>query len=92
MSRYEALAEAFALARLQAPVYVAPEAVLHRVVGFRLHRGAVAAADRWPLPAAGSVLRPAQRVAVLEKVNDHENLGVIFRNAVIRSKAFSSLT
>ena len=55
-AQYEALAEAFALAGLQAPVYVAPEAVLHRVVGFDLHRGAVAAADRWPLPAAESVL------------------------------------
>ncbi|HSP72610.1 MAG TPA: RNA methyltransferase, partial [Gaiellaceae bacterium] len=64
-----------------APVYVAPEAVLHRVVGFRLHRGAVASAERWPLPATGAVLRDARRVAVLERMNDHENLGVLFRSA-----------
>ena len=60
---------------------MAPDAVLRRVVGFHLHRGAVAAADRWPLPAAGTVLEGARRVAVLERVNDHENLGVLFRSA-----------
>jgi tRNA G18 (ribose-2'-O)-methylase SpoU len=80
-AQYDTLAEAFALGGLQAPVYVAPEALLHRVVGFRLHRGAVAAADRWPLPPAGAVLHAARRVAVLEKVNDHENLGILFRSA-----------
>ncbi len=39
------------------PVFVAPEAVLRRVVGFDLHRGAVAAADRWPLPSLGDRAR-----------------------------------
>lgn len=63
------------------PVYVAPEPVLRRVVGFDLHRGAVASADRWALPSVGTVLDGARRVAVLERVNDHENLGVLFRSA-----------
>jgi tRNA G18 (ribose-2'-O)-methylase SpoU len=63
------------------PVFVAPEAVLRRVVGFDLHRGAVAAADRWPMPALDDVLSGARRVAVVERVNDHENLGVLFRSA-----------
>jgi tRNA G18 (ribose-2'-O)-methylase SpoU len=66
---------------LDAPVFVASPAVLRRVVGFDLHRGAVAAADRWPLPSVTSVLRGAHRIAVLQKVNDHENLGVLFRSA-----------
>ncbi len=66
---------------LSAPVYVAPPAVLRRVVGFDLHRGAVASADRWPLPAVGDVLRSAHRVAVCQGLNDHENLGVLFRSA-----------
>jgi tRNA G18 (ribose-2'-O)-methylase SpoU len=35
---------------LGVPVYVAEPAVLRRAVGFDLHRGAVAAVDRWPLP------------------------------------------
>lgn len=63
------------------PVYIASDAVLRRVVGFNLHRGAVAAADRWPLPAVDEVLAGARRVAVVERVNDHENLGVLFRSA-----------
>jgi len=79
--QYDALVDAFDRAALAAPVYVAPDAVLRRVVGFDLHRGAVAAAERWPLPAVADVLRDARRVAVLEKVNDHENLGVLFRSA-----------
>jgi len=77
--QHDALADA--LAPLDAPVYVAPEAVLRQVVGFDLHRGAVAAADRWELPAVGDVVRGARRIAVLEHVNDHENLGVLFRSA-----------
>ena len=79
--QYEALAGAFDAAALTAPVYVAPAAVLRRVVGFDLHRGAVAAAERWPLPPVADVVRGARRVAVLERVNDHENLGVLFRSA-----------
>ena len=74
-----ALAEV--LTTLPCPVYVADERVLRRVVGFNLHRGAVAAVDRWPLPELAAVLAGVARVAVVERVNDHENLGVLFRNA-----------
>jgi len=77
--QHEALAAD--LEHLDAPIYVAPDAVLRRVVGFDLHRGAVAAANRWPLPPVADVLRGARRVAVLQKLNDHENLGVLFRSA-----------
>jgi tRNA G18 (ribose-2'-O)-methylase SpoU len=69
------------LATLPCPVYVAGEAVLRRVVGFELHRGAVASVERWALPSLDAVLASARRVAVVERVNDHENLGVLFRNA-----------
>lgn len=77
--QYEALGDV--LAGVDVPVYVAPPAVLRRVVGFDLHRGAVAAADRWALPPVATVLEGARRIAVLQKVNDHENLGVVFRSA-----------
>ena len=77
--QHDALADAFA--GLAAPVYVAPVSVLRRVVGFDLHRGAVAAADRWSPPAVAGVLAGAAVVAVCERVNDHENLGVLFRSA-----------
>ena len=69
------------LAGLDAPVLVADQPTLRAVAGFPVHRGVLAAADRWPLPAPAAVLAPARRIAVLEDINDHENLGVIFRNA-----------
>jgi tRNA G18 (ribose-2'-O)-methylase SpoU len=84
-SRFEAMRDvlsgAGSIAIADVPVYVAPEPVLRRVVGFDLHRGAVASADRWELPSVDRVLVGARRVAVLERVNDHENLGVLFRSA-----------
>ena len=51
------------------------------VTGFDIHRGAVAAADRLPLPAVAELVARRRRIAILEGINDHENLGVLFRNA-----------
>lgn len=74
-----------------APVYVAPRTVVAATAGFDLHRGVIAAAHR-PAPADGEDLvvtavdraraehRPCV-VVVLEGLNDHENLGALFRNA-----------
>jgi len=69
------------LAGLDAPVLLADQPTLRAVAGFPVHRGVLAAADRWPLPDPSAVLAAARRVAVLEDINDHENLGVIFRSA-----------
>lgn len=77
--RLETLADH--LAGLEAPVLVADQPTLRAVAGFPVHRGVLAAADRWPLPEPDEVLAPARRIAVLEDINDHENLGVIFRSA-----------
>jgi tRNA G18 (ribose-2'-O)-methylase SpoU len=77
--RLEALAET--LSGVDAPVLVADQPTLRAVAGFPVHRGVLAAADRWALPDPAEVLAGAQRVAVLEDINDHENLGVIFRSA-----------
>jgi len=63
------------------PVYVAGEQVLAATVGFNLHRGVVAAADRRPLAEVTTVLGSATRIAVLEGLNDPENLGLIARTA-----------
>jgi tRNA G18 (ribose-2'-O)-methylase SpoU len=70
-----------ALAGLAAPVFVAPQPVLEAVAGFALHRGAVAAAARLPAAPPAALLRGARVVAVLEGLNDHENIGAVFRNA-----------
>jgi tRNA G18 (ribose-2'-O)-methylase SpoU len=64
-----------------APYYRASAEVMTRVVGFHLNRGVLAAARRVPEPTLAGVLDDARTVAVLEGVNDHENLGSIFRNA-----------
>ncbi len=51
------------------------------VVGFHLNRGVLAAAPRPGELSVEAVLDGARTIAVLEGVNDHENLGSIFRNA-----------
>ena len=55
--------------------------VMAEVVGFHLNRGVLASASRPPELTVAQVLDGARTVAVLEGVNDHENLGSIFRNA-----------
>jgi tRNA G18 (ribose-2'-O)-methylase SpoU len=63
------------------PAYVGSEAVLEEITGFHLHRGALAAMNR-PAPLAlDEVLRNARRVAILEDMVDHTNLGAVFRSA-----------
>jgi tRNA G18 (ribose-2'-O)-methylase SpoU len=63
------------------PVYVADEALVEAVSGFHVHRGALASFERRPLPTVPEVLDGARRIIVLEDVNDHTNVGAIFRNA-----------
>ncbi len=63
------------------PVYVATPAVIEALVGFDLHRGAIAAADREPAPALDDVLAASHHIAVLEELNNPENLGAIARSA-----------
>jgi len=63
------------------PVYVARPEVMDAVAGFHVHRGALAAAKRTPLPSAAQIIAGARLVLILEGVNDNENLGSLFRNA-----------
>jgi len=69
------------LAGVRAPFYRASAEVMAEVIGFHLNRGVLAAARRPPELTTAEVLTDARTVAVLEGVNDHENLGSIFRNA-----------
>ena len=64
-----------------APVYAAGPAVLERATGFHVHRGVLASFHRKPLPTADAVVAAARRLAVLEDVNNHTNIGAIFRGA-----------
>ncbi|MCK0172668.1 RNA methyltransferase [Mycolicibacterium sp. F2034L] len=69
------------LSAVDAPFYRASAEVMAEVVGFHLNRGVLASASRAPELEVAQVLDGARTVAVLEGVNDHENLGSIFRNA-----------
>jgi len=69
------------IADFDGPVYVAERPVLARLTGYDVHRGALAAMDRRPLPSVAEVLATARRLVVLEDVNDHANIGAIFRSA-----------
>lgn len=64
-----------------APFYRASAEVMAAVIGFHLNRGVLAAAPRPPESSLAQVLDGARTIAVLEGVNDHENLGSVFRNA-----------
>lgn len=76
------MAEALAaLAAHGAAVYTAPADVLEATAGFPLHRGVVASVTR-PTPVdPGALTTDARTVLAVEGVNDHENLGALFRSA-----------
>ncbi|GAA3040434.1 RNA methyltransferase [Streptomyces lactacystinicus] len=69
------------IAEADAPVHVVEPALAEAVTGYHVHRGALASMERKSLPDAAEVLAGARRVAVLEGLVDHTNLGAIFRSA-----------
>lgn len=77
-NRVEELADR--LDKVAVPAYVTTADVMDQVIGFHLNRGVLAVADRaapmpWERLLAGRVL------LAMEGVNDHENIGSLFRNA-----------
>jgi tRNA G18 (ribose-2'-O)-methylase SpoU len=81
-SRLERFADnAAALAARGVPILVAERRVIAEVVGFDLHRGVIASAVRRVSPSIAELLDGARRIAVLEGLNDNENLGAIARAA-----------
>ncbi|GAA0836248.1 TrmH family RNA methyltransferase [Streptosporangium amethystogenes subsp. fukuiense] len=81
---------------LEGRVHIVDDAVVEGLTGFQVHRGALAAMERLPLPSVEEILsgrasfperaapepgiRP-RRVLVLEDLVDHGNVGAIFRCA-----------
>lgn len=63
--------------RAPAPVYVVSPELAERVTGYHVHRGALASMRRKPLPTVDEVLGTARRVAVMEAVNDHTDIGAV---------------
>lgn len=70
-----------AAARAGAPLATAPEELLREVVGFDLHRGALASVHRQAPTPLAEVVRPGGLLVAAFGVNDHENLGALYRNA-----------
>ncbi|MBG7604415.1 MAG: RNA methyltransferase [Actinobacteria bacterium] len=79
VSRFEPHLERFAAADV--PVYVAERETIAEVVGFDMHRGVIASANRKPNPSLDELISTSLRIAVLEGLNDAENLGAISRAA-----------
>lgn len=86
--RFRAMHSLLEEVQLGCPVYVAPQPILDRVVGFPIHRGCLASCGRpkleEPIGLVGRLLKeePAPRILILEGVSDHDNVGSIFRNAM----------
>lgn len=62
-------------------VLVAPCEIVEEITGFPFHRGVLAIARRRPPADAADLAARASTVVVAEGVNDHENIGSLFRNA-----------
>lgn len=63
------------------PIYTADDAVLENLTGYPLTRGVLCAMRRPQLPTVETLCQNAHRVAVLENIVDHTNIGAIFRSA-----------
>lgn len=81
LTQTEPLIERLLEADATLPVFVATREQMRALTGFERTRGALAAFRRPALPPPGSLLESATRVAVLENVTNHTNIGAIFRSA-----------
>ena len=64
----------------EVPVYVSTEALIERISGFHVHRGALGSFDR-PAEASWEQIAGSRRVIVCEEIVDHANIGAIIRVA-----------
>ncbi|MEF2845392.1 MAG: RNA methyltransferase [Eggerthellaceae bacterium] len=63
------------------PVFVAPVDVLSKIAGYEVTRGVLCAMRRKPLPGVKQIVQHARRIAVLEDITNHTNVGALFRSA-----------
>ena len=69
------------IAGCEVPVFTGARHVLEQLTGFTLTRGVLCAMRRPALPTVAHLLAQARRVAVLEGIVDHTNVGAAFRSA-----------
>jgi tRNA G18 (ribose-2'-O)-methylase SpoU len=77
----EHVARVASLVHTDAPIFTMPAEAMTAVTGVHFHRGVLAVAGRPELPAIADLVAEARTLLVLEAVNDHENIGALFRNA-----------
>lgn len=67
----------------EVPAFIGSAALLEEITGFHLHRGAMAAMQRPAAVPLHELLekRTRSRIAILEDLTDHTNVGAIFRSA-----------
>jgi len=83
-SRLEGLDDLLSLLPPETPVHTANRQVMDAIVGFPIHRGILAIAQRAPLPPVEDLLsRLPEKALVVGLVGlaNHDNVGGIFRNA-----------
>jgi tRNA G18 (ribose-2'-O)-methylase SpoU len=80
-ARVDALVAASPRARDGIPLLSLSAGAIEELSGVHFHRGVLAVAARPAPRSVADVVRGARRVLVLESVNDHENVGALFRNA-----------
>lgn len=62
-------------------VFVMPAEEVQKLAGYELTRGVLCAMRRKPLPSVEEVVAGARRIAVLEDITNHTNVGAAFRSA-----------
>lgn len=77
----EHVARVAALVEGDVPIYTMPARAMEQVSGVHFHRGVLAVAERPAIPPVSELVAGASTLLVLEAVNDHENIGALFRNA-----------
>jgi tRNA G18 (ribose-2'-O)-methylase SpoU len=79
----EALGDALSQLADDTPVYVADSSLLEKLVGYHLHRGCIALAQRGPERSLDEMLVSHPRLLIgLQQVANPENVGNVFRNAM----------
>ena len=63
------------------PVFVAPKEELEQLTGYEVVRGALGCFRRPALQSVEEIVHDAHRIAILENITNHTNVGAIFRSA-----------
>lgn len=89
-TRLETMRQSLALLPETTPVFVASQEIMSGVVGFDIHRGVLASADRGDLATLPALLASRPRgLVLLEDLANADNVGAIFRNTSALAAGFA---